>query len=262
MRSKSPLFLVSAFVTVAACNVTVNDKTTKDSASVSTSTTRSSSASPASSKPSTPSPSASASSSAAPAASGSSGPSAGPSDAHRTVDPFTEVHVSNSLEADIDIGPQAPLDLTGDDEIIKAVKTDVSGGVLTIKLPSGSFHMEKPLKVHVVVPKITALKADTSATIVASSLASDGLKVEVETSATVTVGGTCKKLEAKTATSAKLDAGALVCEEATIDAATSSDAKVNASASVHGTAATSAHVHVAGNPKDKKVDAQTSGSVD
>lgn len=206
---------------------------------------------------------------APPAGSGSATGSAtapAPSGATRTVGPFTEVHVGNALEADIDIGPAAPLQLTGDPAIVPLVITKVvasaTGNVLDISLPDGRHEMKERIKIHITMPALTAIEAGTSSVLVGNGITEDTFDAKVTTSAQVTLKGTCRVLAATAETSAKLDASGLECEEVKVSAATAADAKINALASATGSAATAARVHVTGNPKTKDIKTSTAATVD
>lgn len=211
----------------------------------------------------TPSPPAQAKSVAPAGGSGGSAAPAANGAVSRTVGPFTEVEISTSLEIDLAIGPAGPLEITGDPAMVAAVQTDVTGGVLEIRLPpNSSFSTHEPLVVHAKTPELTALRASTSARATVRGLAAANLTVRASTAAHVELSGTCKALSVTASESAHVDAASLHCETVTLQADTAAQLRVDASSSVTGHATTASHVQISGNPPTVAVATETAASVE
>ncbi len=197
-------------------------------------------------------PSASPASSGAPAAGG----------AQRNVGVFTEVVISNGIEADLDIGPASPLTITGDDDVVGIVKTDVSGDTLTISLPSGSYQMKKPLVVHGTVARLTSLDASSGGIVHTKGLACEKLTLRGSSSGKLSPDGKCKAVDVKAESGAKIEADGLAADDVKVEASSGAHVNVQAKTSATGSASSGARVHVSGNPATKNIAASSGATVD
>ena len=73
----------------------------------------------------------------------------------RSVGSFKVVQLDGSLDADITLGKQTGLKISGDDNIVPLVKTEVKGDTLRIYV-EGSYSTHNPVKVSFAMPELRA----------------------------------------------------------------------------------------------------------
>src|SRR5689334_1334578 len=96
----------------------------------------------------------------------------------RNVGDFSSVHVASGIQAKIEQGKTGTIVLRGDDNILPLVKTDVSGGTLTIGFERmTSINTRNPIMVTIRMPRADSLGVSGGSSIEASVPAGDSFKL-------------------------------------------------------------------------------------
>ncbi len=200
----------------------------------------------------------------------------------RSTGNFDAISVGGSFEVEIKTGPETSVLVEADDNIIKYIKTTVSGNTLKIRTEGlnnfGNVHM----RVYITVPSLNSIKASASAdvevtgilasesriTFRASSSASIKADVnapeidsDVSSSATITLSGKTKTHKAEASSSGEIRSYDLLSENATVAASSSADIQVFASVSLNARASSSGSVRYIGAATVTKAES-SSGTVE
>lgn len=177
---------------------------------------------------------------------------------------FSEISASSSADV---VLKQGPFSITaestngGFDELV----VEVRGDTLVVARESKDRNWNWGSRVHytvtVTAPSIDALRASSSADIVASSYAFKNLEVSVSSSGNVKLSGSCADLDVKVSSSGDFRGSDLKCENARVSASSSGDADVYASKSADGRASSSGDVRIHGKPAQFDKSTSSSGSV-
>jgi Putative auto-transporter adhesin, head GIN domain len=130
----------------------------------------------------------------------------------RTVGNFTGINVGNGFEVEVKIGPVADVKIEADDNIIEHIKTEVSGGILTIKMEDMYSISNAHLKAYITVADLNSIDASGGANVKVLDVikgngkinfnASGGAEIDAEVEApeveTEASGGAGIKLTGKT----------------------------------------------------------------
>ena len=146
----------------------------------------------------------------------------------RAVSPFDRVEIRGGVHARIEVDPSVTvttIDVKGDDNLVRKVRTRVDDGELTIDTGDLDVDPELPLEVTFKTAKLTQIDA-AGGSRVDVKLETGTLKVSAVGSATIVSRGRVHRLEANIAGSGRLEARYLVAETVDLDAAGKSFAAV------------------------------------
>lgn len=74
---------------------------------------------------------------------------------HRTVSKFSKIELNGAYDVEVKVGPATSVDLSGDDNLLKLVKTTVEDGTLVLTTTK-DINTKKPMKVTVTTPDLSA----------------------------------------------------------------------------------------------------------
>src|ERR1051325_10590775 len=94
----------------------------------------------------------------------------------RNVPAFSAVNVAGAIDADIAIGPETRVEITGDDNIVPLITSDVHGDRLEIGTRK-NFRTSVHLIARITVPRLTGIGLTGSGDIAAHGVQSDHLGV-------------------------------------------------------------------------------------
>jgi putative autotransporter adhesin-like protein len=177
----------------------------------------------------------------------------------RTLVPFHEVELSGSLAGDITLGPTQSVEITGDENLLPLVETEVEGGTLKVHT-TRSVRPKLEIAVHVVVPAIDAVSLSGSCTAKVQAQ-SDKLSVSLSGSGSITASGKVGELSIKGSGSTKVAAAELAADRVHISISGSGDAEVAAATALDVDISGSGSVVYHGHPKVTK-SISGSGSVE
>ncbi len=101
-------------------------------------------------------------------------------DETRQVGEFTGVHVGSGIQARVETGARGPIALHGDEEVLKHVRTEIKGSILSITIDwdHHSFSTDTPTTVTVRLPRATSLGVSGGAQMDAAVAAADALDIQ------------------------------------------------------------------------------------
>ncbi len=198
----------------------------------------------------------------------------------RDVSAFTGIHASNSIEVEVKIGAPS-VEVEADDNILRYVKTTVSGNTLHIGIESGVSMHNTHIKVYVSAPEIDRIEANSSANVKVQDViknsgrvsfdASSSADIEAEvdapevgaeasSSGSVTLTGKTKNYRAQVSSSAEIKSFELLSENTNVSANSSGSAEVYASVTLDADASSSGDIEYSGGATVKS-NTNSSGSV-
>lgn len=188
----------------------------------------------------------------------------------RTVPAFDALHASAGIHVTVTIGPQEPVQVEADADVLPHVQTVVEDGALQVRFESGSFFGERwsrgKVEVKVQTPALSALGASGGAQITAAALpgeklrlqASGGARIEasqldarnIEAQASggarLQLAGKAAALELELSGGAHADAAGLAAGRVSVQGSGGAWAEVDASDSVTGNLSGGSHVRQRG----------------
>lgn len=178
----------------------------------------------------------------------------------RTLDPFSSITTEGAFEIEVVAQKPQSLEISGDDNLLPLVSTEVSKGVLRIKNTRG-YSTREPLKIKISVPNVEFIRTDGAGRMEISGLKNDSLKIHSNGAPTIHVAGETKALEINTNGAGKIDTHKLRATSAVIEANGVPTVEVFASDDLKVNVSGPAHVIYHGDPKVTKT-VNGPGSVD
>jgi len=184
---------------------------------------------------------------------------------------FTAVSVAGAIDADIAIGPESRVEITGDDNIVPLITTEVRGDRLEIGSRK-TFRTRVHLVAKITVPRLTGIaltgsgditahgvqterlevNLSGSGTIHADRVQADRLAVDLSGSGTIRVDGTAHEAQIELIGSGTVALEQLAAERATVSLSGSGDIAVAASRALDVSITGSGDVTYRGDPELKK----------
>jgi hypothetical protein len=174
----------------------------------------------------------------------------------RSVAPFTELSVRGAIEARVRIGQPQSVAITGDDNVVPIIKTDVSGDRLSIG-PEKSYESSVPLRVEIVVPELNWIGISGASTVTVTGIDTEELTLRASGASTIQVSGTAGNVEAEASGASRMRLEGLSAEQAEVDATGASTIEVTVSERLSGSASGASTITYSGNAD---VSVSTSGA--
>jgi hypothetical protein len=178
----------------------------------------------------------------------------------RPVGSFKSVQLDGSLDADITVGKQTALKISGDDNIVPLVKTEIRGDTLRIYV-DGSYSTHNPLKISFAMPELKAAALNGSGDLAIHAFRGKELKLELKGSGDLMAEGSADTLFTSIMGSGDLHLFRLPARNVHISIHGSGDAEVNASSSLEAAIAGSGDISYKGRPKSVKPAIAGSGDI-
>lgn len=179
----------------------------------------------------------------------------------REVGAFTKVKLEGALRADITAGSAQHVELSGDDNIVPLMTTEVADQRLRVA-PKKKVSPKLELVARIATPTLTAVSTSGSGAVTVSGIAGDSFDLSTSGSAKITARGTTQKLAISVSGAATIDTKELVAQDVTIDVSGSGELDVHASGHLTVQISGSGTVRYYGNPTDVKKSISGSGTVE
>jgi hypothetical protein len=108
----------------------------------------------------------------------------------RHVSAFDGVDLAGANNVVIRVGTEQSVSVTGDDNLVDRITTEVHNGTLVIGNEPGGFSTKSPMSVDITVPSLTSLRLSGAGNIVASGLDTEALSVALPGSGNLNGTGT------------------------------------------------------------------------
>ncbi len=203
-----------------------------------------------------------------------------PTSVERSLGRFDQIRVSNAISASLSVGDASAVVVSGDDNIVPLVLTDVKDGTLTVRFKDNtSVTTKTPLKVEITTEaapsaidvsgasRFNAAELENDLTSIVLSGASrlqiddlkgDELRLELSGASHASILGTASRLSVEASGASTAELSQLAAETATVEASGASTVKVQADQSIRGEASGASTVVYSGQGPD--VDVETSGA--
>jgi hypothetical protein len=169
----------------------------------------------------------------------------------RTPGDFTEVEVACALDAEIVVGGERRVELSGDDNLLPLITTEVRGGRLVIGTRK-NIRPKSKLALRVAAPQITVVEVSGSGDVTLHGARGDKLTLDIAGSATIRGDGAVRRLSVNVSGSGDVEVEPLAAEQAEVVVAGSGDVSLSASRSLAVTISGSGDVSYRGDPEVKK----------
>jgi len=184
----------------------------------------------------------------------------------RVVEPFEQIAVTSGIEVEVDIDESEDgsvlLTVSGDDNLLRFVETEVVGATLRVDLSTyATLDSHYPLVVSARIPALVRGSVDHGASLEANDLDSWSLVLDVRNGGAAALTGEVEILDATIDSGALAWARYLDAERAIIDVADGAQAEICATEVVEGQVSGGAHVELFCNPDDVDVDVSSGGSL-
>jgi hypothetical protein len=178
----------------------------------------------------------------------------------RDVPPFTGVELSGSNVVTVRVGAPQSVVVRGDDNLLDRVTTTVRSGRLVIG-SRGSYASERPMRVEVRVPSLTAATLSGSGLVRVEGVESDAFTALLPGSGVLAVAGTAGRLEATLSGSGDMRLEDLATRDVVARIEGSGRLWVHATESLDATVSGSGAIQYGGDPARVTQDVTGSGSV-
>jgi hypothetical protein len=179
----------------------------------------------------------------------------------REVGAFTAVKLVGSVRAEITAGTAQHVELSGDDNIVPLIRTEVTDKRLVIE-PKKSVQPKLELVARIAMPTLSAVSTSGSASVSVAGIANDSFDLHTSGSAKIVARGAAKKLAINVSGAATLDAKELDAQDVTIDVSGSGELDVHASGVLDVHISGSATVRYYGSPTAVKKSISGAGTIE
>lgn len=179
----------------------------------------------------------------------------------REVPSFTKLALEGALDAEISVGGAQHVELSGDDNLLPLMLTEVNNQRLRIA-PKQSIRPKLEMRARVTAPALAALSASGSTDIELHGLDADTFDLDTSGSADVSAAGHARALTIHVSGSGSIDAHDLTAQHVTVVVSGSGDLEVNATDVLDVTISGSGSVRYHGHPRDVRKSISGSGSIE
>lgn len=166
----------------------------------------------------------------------------------RTVAAFSAVGLTGSIDAEIAAGAESRVEISGDDNIVPLIITEVRGDRLEISTRN-SVRPSVKLIARITVPRLTAIAVSGSGDIIAHGIQADHLAIALSGSGDIRGDGTAHEIEIDVRGSGDIAFDQLAAERARVHVSGSGDVAVAASRALDVSISGSGDVTYRGDPE-------------
>lgn len=170
----------------------------------------------------------------------------------RTVTEFHRIVVEGSADLSVRVGEPTSLSVTGDDNLVDFVTTEVREGSLVLGMKPGSYSTRMGVRVAITVPSLDALSIRGSSDADLSGLSGESFSAEIRGSGDVRASGKVDRLDAGISGSGDLHLVGLEARAANVGISGSGDVEVWATETLVASVSGSGDVTYTGEPKVTK----------
>ena len=178
----------------------------------------------------------------------------------RNVPGFLSVDVSGAFEVEIVAQKERSLEITGDDNILPLVTTEVRGNVLHIG-SNKSYSINRPITVKITVPELEGISSSGASKIDVSGIRNSEFEVDSSGASKIALTGETKKLRIGTSGASNIEAKELRAEKVEVESSGAGYVSVYAADQLNASASGAARVDYYGNPPNVTPEASGAGSI-
>ena len=178
----------------------------------------------------------------------------------RDVPGFLSIEVSGAYEVEITAQKERSLEITGDDNILPLVTTEVKGNVLHIS-SSKSYNVTRSITLKITVPDLEEISSSGASKITVSNIKNSEMGIDSSGASKISVAGETKRLKIGTSGASDIEAKDLYAEKVSVQSSGAGYVSVYATEQLEASASGAARVDYYGNPANVKPDVSGAGSV-
>ncbi len=178
----------------------------------------------------------------------------------RVVDEFNAIDVGGALSVNVQVGSDPKVEITGDDNIVPEVTTEVRDGTLHLEL-EGRFSHELPLTITITNPTLEEVDASGASRVTIQGIHSESFEADISGASSVKLAGTVATLDADVSGASVLEAKSLVAARGKVEAGGASTAAVHATEAIDIEASGASSVSYSGSPDEVSRDASGSSKI-
>ena len=166
----------------------------------------------------------------------------------REIEPCSEVKFVGGGKVEITVGQEPSLQITGDDNLLPLILTEVRGDTLLVK-PKQKIKPKADLVVEVTLPEITSVALEGAAVIDVQGVDSEEMALALTGAGAVTASGQTKKLRIVLTGATAAQAGDLLADDVSVTIAGAGTASVHANTKLNVSIAGAGTVRYSGDPQ-------------
>lgn len=176
---------------------------------------------------------------------------------------FERISVSNAISATLTKGEVNSVTVSGDDNVVPLVLTEVGDGTLTVRFKDNtSVTTKTPLKVEIVAKAWPAgLDLSGASRLETADFEGEKLQVEVSGASRITLTGKVARLTVEASGASSAELSGLAAKTAQVDASGASTIEVQASQSIQGEASGASRVTHSGGASNVNVESSGASTV-
>jgi predicted small secreted protein len=178
----------------------------------------------------------------------------------RSVPGFLSVEVSGAFEVEIVAQQERSLEISGDDNILPLVTTEVKGNVLRIG-SNKSYSINRPVTVKIGVPDLEGISTSGASKINISGIKNSEFGVDSSGASNLSLTGETKQLRIDTSGASNIEAKDLHAQKVEVQSSGAGYVSVYATDQLNASASGAARVDYYGNPSNVTPDVSGAGSV-
>jgi hypothetical protein len=179
----------------------------------------------------------------------------------RSIGDFETLRVSGAIDVEVAVGGATGLEVAGDSNVLQYVETDVSDGVLAVRLERGSYALRERLVVRVTAPSLARLELTGSGDADVRALDEASLTVVSRGSGDLALAGRVDSLDLELEGSGDVSATDLVCGAVDVASTGSGDIALGSVDALEARVTGSGDIEYAGRPTVLRTEVEGSGSV-
>ncbi len=179
----------------------------------------------------------------------------------RDVAPFHEVHVAGMLRTEVVCNGTHSITVLGDDNLLEHVQTEVSDGVLTIRV-GRQLRPRAGLTVHVSARELDAVATSGATKTSVTGIDSDRIRLDTSGASKTTLSGRCRDATMVLSGAGKLDARDFECDNVEIAVSGVGKATVCATSSLTARVSGAGKIECFGNPDRVTKDVSGAGKIE
>lgn len=178
----------------------------------------------------------------------------------RDVPGFLTVEVSGAFEVEIVCQKERSLEITGDDNILPLVTTEVKGNVLHIG-SNKSYSVGNPITVKITTPDLEGISSSGASKVMVTNIKNSELAVDSSGASKLSFTGETKKLKIDTSGASNIEAKELHAEKVDVESNGAGFVSVYATEQLNAQANGAARIDYYGNPASVNPEVNGPGSV-
>jgi hypothetical protein len=179
----------------------------------------------------------------------------------RNIESFEVLEVSGAFNIRVTLGEEPSLKLSGDDNLLKYVKTRNKGNRLVISTRK-NINPRDEMRITITNPSLDMLDASGANEIRIRNINSDNFDLDVSGACSIELRGDAKRFSIDMSGASNLDASALYSKKVRIDCSGACSAKVYASESLYAGVSGVSNLEFEGNPVKTDLDASGVSSIE